>query len=85
VELEPEDDTGAPEWELEAVLDSRLHYGKLQYWVQWTGYESVDEGWVYAYDMEAPKLIEEFHAKYPGAVKEDAPPQKSKKTKRKRR
>jgi len=29
---------GEPEYELEQIIDSRLHYGKLQYRAKWTGY-----------------------------------------------
>jgi len=29
---------GEPEYELEEIIDSRLHYGKLQYRAKWTGY-----------------------------------------------
>ena len=30
--------TGEKEYELEEIIDSRLHYGKLQYRAKWTGY-----------------------------------------------
>ena len=32
------------EWEVEQVLDSRLHYRKLQYHVKWIGYDE-DQTW----------------------------------------
>ena len=55
------------EYEIEAIIDSRLHYNKLQYKAKWTGYDpSHDQEW-YPSDnfSNSPELIEEFHLKYP--------------------
>jgi len=32
-----------PEYELEEIIDSRLHYGKRQYQAKWTGYPPEHE------------------------------------------
>lgn len=34
---------GEEEWEIETILDSRTHYGKLQYLVRWKGYPGQDQ------------------------------------------
>ena len=37
---------GEPEYELEEISDSRLHYNKLQYRAKWTGYSpGHDKTW----------------------------------------
>jgi hypothetical protein len=70
--LEPEDDTGEPEWEVEEVTDSRWSRGQLQYWVRWKGYGPEAEEWVWADDMESPDLIREFYILHPGAAGDPA-------------
>lgn len=52
------------EYEVEAVLDSRLHYRKLQYLVKWSGYH--EPTWEPAESLEHSQLlVKEFHQKYP--------------------
>ena len=54
------------EWEVERILDSRRRYRKLQYLVQWAGYNHIQTSWEPAENLEnAPDLIAEFHAKHP--------------------
>jgi len=58
---------GEPEYELEEIIDSRLHYGKLQYRAKWTGYPPEhDEVW-YPYDNfeKADIAKQQFHQMYP--------------------
>jgi hypothetical protein len=54
------------EFEVEKVLDSRLHRKKkLQYRVAWVGYPP-DSTWYEAENFEnSPELVREFHALYP--------------------
>lgn len=57
---------GEPEWEVEQILDSRRHYGRLQYKAKWVGYDMIDRQW---YDAEffenAQELVQAFHIRYP--------------------
>ena len=63
---------GEQEYELKAILDSKLDRRfrtKLRYYVEWEGYEGTDEqySWVGADDLEhAQELRTEFHRRYPG-------------------
>jgi len=58
---------GEPEYELEQIIDSRLHYGKLQYRAKWTGYPPEHDKVLYPYkDFENPSIAkQQFHQKYP--------------------
>jgi hypothetical protein len=60
------DDSTEPEWEAERVIDSRMRYTKLQYHVQWAGYDYIRTSWEPAeYLANAPDLVAEFHKAYP--------------------
>jgi len=58
---------GEPEYELEQIIDSRLHYGKLQYRAKWTGYPPEhDKVWYRYADFENVGIAkQQFHQKYP--------------------
>ena len=59
---------GETEYEVSVVLDSRIHYRKLQYLVQWSGYENTAEStsWEPLDNVaNSPALIAEFHLRYP--------------------
>jgi transposase InsO family protein len=60
---------GEEEWEIEAVLDSKLRFNTLQYLVKWAGYSDAHNTWVAAGDMQANELVAEFHEKYPSRPK----------------
>ena len=55
------------EYELDEIIDSRLHYNKLQYRAKWTGYPPEhDKVWYPASNFEhAADAIEQFHHRYP--------------------
>jgi len=57
---------GEPESELEHIIDSRLHYGKLQYRAKWTGYSPEHDIVWYPYeDLENAGIAkQQFHQKY---------------------
>ena len=60
------DDASEAEWEVERILDSRMRYRKLQYLVQWAGYDYIRTSWEPAeYLANSPELITEFHTAYP--------------------
>ena len=56
-----------PEYELEEIIDSRLHYGKLQYRAKWTGYSPEhDKAWYPHENFENADLAkQQFHQRYP--------------------
>ena len=58
---------GEDEYELDEIMDSRLHYNKLRYRAKWTGYPPEhDKVWYPASNFEhANNAIERFHHHYP--------------------
>lgn len=66
---EPElDEKGEETYEVEAILDSRLHYRKLQYLVSWKGYGPEYNTWEPYNNMEKSKeLVDKFHQESPSA------------------
>ena len=68
---------GEDQWEIDAILDSRIHYRKLQYKVRWLGFNDTEDRWLDASDLDnAKELVAEFHAKYPDLPKESGPARK---------
>jgi len=58
---------GEPEYELEQIIDSRLHCGKLRYRAKWTRYPPEhDKVWYPYKDFENAGIAkQQFHQKYP--------------------
>ena len=58
---------GENEYELEEIIDSRLHYNKLQYRAKWIGYSPEhDKVWYPAENFENAKdAVKHFHSRYP--------------------
>ena len=52
-----------PEWEVEAILDSRRFGRKktLQFRVRWKGYSAVHDSWEPASNVHAPELVKRFY------------------------
>ncbi|KAL5524999.1 hypothetical protein ACEPAF_8868 [Sanghuangporus sanghuang] len=65
------------EYEVEEILDSRLHRGKLQFLVKWVGYEEAT--WQPESDVKdnAQESIQEFYRKHPGAPRKLTIPRQS--------
>ena len=59
--LPPDLIDGEEHYELEAVLDSRLRRGRLEYLVKWKGYGYEHNTWVPERDMAAKDLVSKFH------------------------
>ena len=60
---------GEEEWEVQEILDSRWYYGRLQYRVKWTGYET-DDSWYNADGFaNSQELTAAFHNRYPNKPK----------------
>ena len=59
---------GAPEYEVEEVLDSRLKRGKLEYLVKWSGYMDDHNTWEPESNLDNSKeTINDFHKSNPSA------------------
>ncbi|KAM8945856.1 protein-glutamine gamma-glutamyltransferase E-like [Pelodytes ibericus] len=56
---------GVEEYEVEEILDSRLHRGQLQYLIHWKGYGPADRSWQSARLVHADELVRAFHTRYP--------------------
>jgi len=54
-------------YEVDKILDSRPYRGRLQYLVAWKGYGYEENSWVDANDINAPRLVRDFHRCHPGA------------------
>jgi len=59
---------GGDEFELDEIIDSRLHYNKLQYQAKWKGYSPEhDKVWYPAENFNnAEHTVQRFHRRYPG-------------------
>lgn len=66
---EPEIIEGEEEYEVEAILDSRIWRKKLQYLVKWMGYDEGKNKWEPEGNLHCDELIAEFHRKHPSAPK----------------
>ncbi|KAI0995150.1 hypothetical protein K3495_g13030 [Podosphaera aphanis] len=59
-----EEVNGELEWEIEKVLDARLYRNRLQYKVQWEGWDADKEWYPAANFRNAPLILEKFHAEH---------------------
>ena len=68
----PEIIEGEPEWEVEKIINSRLHgrNKKLQFLVRWKGFPPSEDSWVSKSDLSAPDLVEDFYATHSRAPRE---------------
>ena len=58
---------GKEEYNVEQILDSRKHRGKLQYLVKWQDYGLEENTWEPKNNVtNAKQLVTAFHRKYPG-------------------
>ena len=57
---------GIPEFEVQAVLDSRIRRRTLQYFVDWVGYDEYDHSWERADALSnATEAVAAFHNFFP--------------------
>jgi hypothetical protein len=56
------------EYEVEAILDSRMHYNCLEYLLKFKGYDESHNQWEAHTHVHAKLKIALFHRKYPGAA-----------------
>jgi len=56
------EDAGAQEWEVERILDGKLYYQKLYYFVHRVGYSHIPTSWEPAENVEnSQEMVDEFH------------------------
>ena len=69
---------GFEEFEVEEILDSRIHYNKLQYFVDWKDYQSDEWIWESTEFLKNAKdVITHFHTRYPHRSSlKDLPPRR---------
>jgi hypothetical protein len=60
---------GEEEYEVEAILDSRMHYNCLEYLLKFKGYDESHNQWEVHTQVHAKPKIAQFHHKYPGAAR----------------
>ena len=58
---------GEEEYEVEAVINSCLFRGRLQYLIQWKGYSYEHNSWEDAMDVHSPELVAGFYSAHPRA------------------
>jgi hypothetical protein len=59
----PELIEGQEEWEVEQILDKRVHRCKEQYLIKWKGYSDTHNSWEPVENIQAPVLILAFNNK----------------------
>jgi hypothetical protein len=69
---------GVEEFEVKEILDSRIRYNKLEYFVDWKGYPPNDRTWEPPKSLEnASDSIARFHTRYPNRPSpKDLPPRR---------
>ena len=56
------------EYEVDAIVDSRIYKGKLQYLVHWKGYDESERTWEPVSNLKnSPAIVEQFHKSHPSA------------------
>ena len=54
------------EYEVDAIIDSRIYKGKLQYLVHWKGYDESERTWEPVTNLKnSPEIVEQFHTSHP--------------------
>jgi hypothetical protein len=59
---------GEEEYEVEAILDSRMRYNCLEYLLKFKGYDESHNQWEVHSQLHAKSKIAQFHSKYLGAA-----------------
>ena len=56
---------GETEYEVNEILDSKILLQRLLYLVDWKGYAPSERSWEPAKHLHCPKLVQDFHTRYP--------------------
>ena len=59
-EVEKHGTTKEEEYEVEKVVDKRIHKGKVEYLLKWKGYPSDENNWEPENSLDCPKLLQEY-------------------------
>jgi hypothetical protein len=59
---------GEEEYEVKAILDSRMRYNHLEYLLKFKGYDKSHNQWEAHTQVHAKPKIAQFHRKYPGTA-----------------
>jgi len=49
------------QYEVEQILDKRIHYGKVQYLIKWKGYSLSEASWEPKENLNCPDLLKQFN------------------------
>ena len=60
---------GQLEWEVEEILNSRRHRGKLQYLIKWKGYSDAHNSWEPKENVNAPELLAAYYEQNTAAIR----------------
>jgi hypothetical protein len=60
---------GEEEYEVEAILDSRMCHNQLEYLLKFKGYDESHNQWEVHTHVHAKPKIAQFHRKYPSAAR----------------
>ncbi|KAJ6461523.1 hypothetical protein C8R47DRAFT_1225891 [Mycena vitilis] len=60
------------EWEVDAVLDAKVRWKSLYYFVSWKGYSAAHNQWVKHSDFFGPDALAAFYEKYPAKPRQIA-------------